>query len=450
MKKTVVVLLVVSILLTFAGCTGKTEQANTSTPASTPSQNESTQAEEPEKKEPVKLTFWYSANDGDPAMMNWLDENKKLFEEANDNITIDAMNISDGNQYLTKITAEVAANNTPDIFMTWIGGRLEPFATAGRIIPLDDIIEGDADLKSIIPSNATKLTTFGGKCYALPLGSQSEVVFYNKRIFADLGLTVPETYDDLVAIADKINAKTNLIPMVMGNADLWLGTVPYMAIFNRLYGSELYQKVIMEKNAMFDDPAFAEAGTFLYDMVKKGIINKNCNGLKNAEAQSIFKSGGAAMNFDGSWRISAYYPALGEDLDCFAFPNISGGKGSSDAWIVNYGNATSISSSTKHPEEAIAFFKFLFSADRLKVLGDNGEMLALQNIDLDESKLLAINLKIAKNIVETKDPIYIWDVMLGSNLGTELNQTTQAILGGEDPTKMFASLQEVAKAEWTK
>lgn len=77
-------------------------------------------------------------------------------------------------------------------------------------------------------------------------------------------------------------------------------------------------------------------------------------------------------------------------------------------------------------------------------------MLALQNIDLDESKLLAINLKIAKNIVETKDPIYIWDVMLGSNLGTELNQTTQAILGGEDPTKMFASLQEVAKAEWTK
>jgi raffinose/stachyose/melibiose transport system substrate-binding protein len=436
MRKTAIVLVVVLCLSVFAGCTGNTGQDQTSAPPVTTS------------KDPVKLTFWYSANDGNPALMKWFDETINMYKQSNTNTTVDVMNISDGNQYLTKITTEVAANNTPDVFMTWVGGRLEPFVTAGRLTPLDDIIEGDAELKNVVAPNSIKLTSFNDKCYAIPLTPQSEVIFYNKKIFSELNLTIPDTYDDLVAIADKINAETDLIPMVMGNADLWLGTIPYMTIFNRLHGNELYQKVVMEKTALFDDPAFAEAGEILYDMVEKGIVNENCNGLKNAEAQSIFKTGGAAMNFDGSWRVSSYYPELGDDLDFFNFPDIPGGKGSKDSWIANYGNAFSISSSTKNPDAAIDIFKFLFSKARLKALGDSGDLIAMQNIDLDESKLLPINLKIQESVLNSKYPIYVWDVMLGTNLGTELNKTTQAILGGEDPVKMFGALQKIAEAEW--
>ena len=42
-------------------------------------------------------------------------------------------------QYKTKLPVLMAANEPPDIFMTWCAGFLEPYVKAGKVYPLDEI-----------------------------------------------------------------------------------------------------------------------------------------------------------------------------------------------------------------------------------------------------------------------------------------------------------------------
>ena len=41
-----------------------------------------------------------------------------------------------------------------------------------------------------------------------------------------------------------------------------------------------------------------------------------------------------------------------------------------------------------------------------------------------------------------------WDNPLGTNLGKELNNTTQSVLAGNDAAEAFAKLQKAAESEW--
>lgn len=270
MKRILCVLLVLTLALSLvlAGCGSK---QSTDQKAGEPDKK----AEEPAKKqeEQVTIRYWESVNDADPNdyMTKWTNENMDLFQKQNPNIKIEFTNTTNGDQYLNKISTEMAANNVPDIFMTWVAGRLEPFVKAGRIHPLNDIIENSGILKETVNPGNLSSTTFDGKVYAIPTEIAGEIVYYNKAIFKKYNLEVPKTWDDLLNVI-KILKGNGVTPFSLANKDPWTGTIPYMAIFDRVNGPEEYKKTCFEKQTVFDSEPYIKSAEYLVQLVKVGLI----------------------------------------------------------------------------------------------------------------------------------------------------------------------------------
>lgn len=444
-KKICAALLGVCMLFSMSGCSG----APSSVPTPTVSSSTAPQGEASVSEEPVTIKFWYSANESDPTDYwgVWHRENIKLFQEMYPNVTIEPTVIGDATQYLTKITAEIAAGNAPDVFQAWLFGRLTPFVEAGRIEPLDDLFEKYPEMQEIIPETSRVPGSVDGKVYALPCQSSGEVIFYNKAIFEENGFSVPHTYEELKEIVAKCNEK-GIIPIGMGNDCVWLGSVPYSMYFQRKFGNELYNKVLIEQQALFDSEEFIEAGQELANMVELGFFTPNANAVKAEEAQASFKESRAAMYIDGTWRAAPYYEALGDDLGFFNFPNVEDGLGSSSVWIKSFDGGLAISADSTKKDVAKAFYAFMFSRERQKAYGEYGALLATTGIELDPDKVNPITQELNEALGSTTESFGIWDNLLGTNLGAEFNKTTQAIIGGKDPAKLFATLNKNAQLEW--
>ncbi|MDR2484366.1 MAG: extracellular solute-binding protein [Treponema sp.] len=396
------------------------------------------------------LTFWHQFNDADPSNERaaWMRENVRLFQEKYPNVKLEITNIAgSSNEYLTKITTEIAAGRTPDVFETYLTGRLEPYVTAGRVAPLNSFVDSTPELKRSISPKAIALATFGKNFYAIPLIKSAELIYYNKKIFANNGLQIPKSYDEFIKACAVIKSK-GITPVVCGNLDVWPGAIPYMMLFNRMNGNVLYEEVVVGHKANFDNPAFVETGKKLQEMVKAGVFNTNINSMKYDEAQVEFTSGRAAMTFDGAWNIALYQSRLGEDLGIFNFPMVSGGKGSGNDWMVNYDNALAISSSTKNKPAAEALMALIFSPERMAVLAEMGALVASVNLPVNSSKIPPVVMELSNGIDNANYGNIPWDNPLGAGMGNEFNLAVQRCYAGEDPVRVFQNLNNLAKVEW--
>jgi raffinose/stachyose/melibiose transport system substrate-binding protein len=394
------------------------------------------------------VTFWDGINDMgamDPDSL-WRKDNIRLFQEKYPNVKLEFTNTPGGGMnYLTKLTTELAAGNAPDVFKCWLTGRLEPFVTAKRIRPLNSFLDARPELKKTINPQAIALSTFGDSFYALPNQKSGEVVFYNKKIFAANGISVPKTYDEFMAACAKLKA-AGITPIGVGGASIWPVSVPYMMLFARMQGPALYEEVVLNHKAKWDDPAFAQTGAKLQEMVRAGIFNPNVNATNHEEARAGFGTGKFAIIFDGVWNISRFSTALGEDLGFFSFPAVPGGKGNINDQVVNFDDGFAISSNTKNLAAAEAFLEFIFSPERQIAEANGGSLIATFN--KPTVPVLPIVADISDAIDKSSYGYLPWDNPLGSGMGNEFNQAVQRLYELQDPVKIFQDLNQIAKMEW--
>jgi raffinose/stachyose/melibiose transport system substrate-binding protein len=240
------------------------------------------------------------------------------------------------------------------------------------------------------------------------------------------------------------------IPDALGNKSQWRGTMPYMAIFDRLNGPALYNEVVIQHKAKWDDPAFVKAAEYLIKYRDAGAFAENFNALSSSEGQAMFKSKKAGTIFTLTGDVSSLTPALGNDLGFFDFPVIPApaGTGKTGGSLINKDNGFAIGANSAHKEEAATFFKHIFSQGSQKTIAELGDLIACVNIEYDKSKVHPILADLMKFIATAEYPIIPWDNPLGVNIGKEINLATQAILGGADPKDTFQKLQKIAAAEW--
>jgi raffinose/stachyose/melibiose transport system substrate-binding protein len=394
------------------------------------------------------ITIWDGLNDmaaTDPDSM-WRKDNIRLFQEKYPNLKVEFTNTPGGGEnYLVKLTTELAAGTSPDVFKCWLTGRLEPFVTANRVQSLNSFLDARPDLKKTINPDGLKLSTFGGKFYAIPNAKSGEVIFYNKKIFAANGITPPKTYDEFMAIFAKLKT-AGITPVGVGGASVWPVSVPYMMLFNQMNGHALYEEVILGHKAGFDDPAFAETGRKLQDWIKAGVFNPNVNATNHEEARAGFSSGKYAMIFDGVWNIARFLTALGDDLGFFSFPAVPGGKGDPSDQIINFDDGWAISTGAKNVPAAEAYLEFLFSKERQVAQANNGSLIATFN---DPTvKIPTITAEISKALDGAKYGFIAFDNPLGTGMGGEFNQAVQRLYDLQDPVTVFRNLNQTAKLEW--
>ena len=93
----------------------------------------------------------------------------------------DTMSANDDG-FRTKVNTDMNSGNEPDLLFYFIGADAEGFVNAGKVVPLNEILDADAEWKNgFIPDALELAKQKDGNIYAAPLTGFYEGLFVNKK-----------------------------------------------------------------------------------------------------------------------------------------------------------------------------------------------------------------------------------------------------------------------------
>ena len=268
-------------------------------------------------------------------------------------LTSETVAQADANQKITLLASQDAL---PVMFVAGTA-QVKPDRDLGKN---DLALDYEATLKelgvwdNILPAAvSTVKAAYGGNMASLPFQYNLEGIWYNKQIFADNDVEVPETYDELLD-AYEVFDKAGITPITEPGSQGWPIT--------RLIGNYIFRSVgpdAMEKiksgDAKLTDPEYVEAAQAIADLGTAGYFGEGITSRDTDTAYAQFLSGEAATMYMGSWLLANLNNEeenkIGEEnVGFMPFPNVEGGAGDSSQWPANAGAATAVSSKAYGPK----------------------------------------------------------------------------------------------------
>jgi raffinose/stachyose/melibiose transport system substrate-binding protein len=223
--------------------------------------------------------------------------------------------------------------------------------SAGDLLDLTKLI---APYRSRFPAAALSPFTIDNKVWAVPTQPEtSSMFFYNQTLFHKLGLTAPQTFQQLVHDAQVIKARTNVQPLIEGGSDTWEWPMWYMATYAQTSGNKSVADTedFLEGKLQFTSPASVQALSDIAAFSKDGLLAQSSLGTDENGAVAAFLQGKAAMMFDGSWDLETYRAGNPKfTIGTFLFPLVTGAPG-----VVSQSNGS--------PSEGLAIPSFIPKAD---------------------------------------------------------------------------------------
>lgn len=230
-----------------------------------------------------------------------------------------------------KVTTNTVAHNdfqnnintylqgSPDDSFTWFAGyRMRYYAGKDLVAPIDDVWD---KIGKNFSAGLTKASTGDdGKKYFVPNYNYPWGFFYRKSVWAAKGYTVPTKFDDLVALAKKMQAD-GLVPIAFADKDGWpaMGTFDYINM--RTNGYKFHMDLTAHKES-WDQKKVKD----VFDNWKRLLPYQSTNalGLTWQEGAQLVGAGKAGMYLLGSFVTQQFTdPAVLADIDFFPFPEIA-------------------------------------------------------------------------------------------------------------------------------
>ena len=116
-------------------------------------------------------------------IMHWWSSTRRSIR-----ISISSSTTLNTDQQKMKLKTQAASKEVPDITIVNPAAQMKPFVDAGLFAPLNDMLDQNG-LKDTYQKGLLDYYSFDGNVYALPDGNNIEVVYYNKELFAQAGIT---------------------------------------------------------------------------------------------------------------------------------------------------------------------------------------------------------------------------------------------------------------------
>ena len=319
--------------------------------------------------EKITLDIWMQGEPGAVTIHNTiLEEYMKLNPDVS--ITLTFMG---GELFPPGLIPALKAGTGPDIFSAGTGpGQPAAIIDAGLVIPLNKYYF-HYKWNEIIPPMIVNYTSSDGNLWAVGDWVEHTGMLYNREIFANLGLKVPETYEELVQIVETAKKAGYETPVALGGADKWPISHWQSMLFGYFAGPEGIDNV-MFGDGRWDQPEFIEALKLLQNMAKNGWFGPNPLAVGYVEIMNEFWAGKIPMTFTGTFVVNDAFNMLGAEglkkFGVFPFPALPGQKIYPTEDI---GGGWYISKSCKHPDVAADVLNFmLFRRESRKLLLENG------------------------------------------------------------------------------
>jgi glucose/mannose transport system substrate-binding protein len=212
-----------------------------------------------------------------------------------------------GDKAKAVLKTRMQGNDPPDTFQVHAGPELiDGYVVADRMDPVTDIYTS-MNIKGAFPEQLLGMITVDDQIYSVPANiHRGNVLFYNKKVFTDNGITAPASWDEFFTAADKLKAK-NIAALAVGGKDTWAVTMLFEDILLTTAGPDKYND-LMAGTAEWTDPAVVEALTQLKKLWQGGYINKDFSALTWDDAAGQVLKGTAAATIMGDW-AKGYFQA---------------------------------------------------------------------------------------------------------------------------------------------
>jgi glucose/mannose transport system substrate-binding protein len=196
------------------------------------------------------------------------------------------------------LQARFAAGNPP-VAATAQGQGVLEYAAQDSLGNLNEIAAKDGWEKLIAPE-LLPFTKVNGNWVSVPFNMHRENMLYiNKKVLAQFGGQVPQTWDDFIALLAKIKAGGKIIPLALGGDD-WQETEIFTDIMLGQGGVQFYKDAILKLDtSALGGPKMVAT----FDTLRKVLAytDENRTGRDWAIATGMVARGEAAMQFQGNW-----------------------------------------------------------------------------------------------------------------------------------------------------
>ncbi|RED61784.1 extracellular solute-binding protein [Cohnella lupini] len=348
--------------LLLAACGGNNNEpqsspASSDPAASAPAESSAAPTESAAEEKPVTISFMHFKSDVTDGVQKIVDQ----FEEANPNITVDVQPVK-YDDYYTLLKTKMAGGDVVDVFTLNNGAQTKLFVDGGYV----EDLTGQPLFENFDPS-VVKAQETDGKNYIVPVNATPIAVFYNKKIFSDLGIAIPRTYDELIAAGKKIK-EAGKTPFALGWKDGWT--------LGMWIGRDLPSNTALVENqpdffaqletgaAKFaDNPAtrtMIQHAKQIFDLGNKDQLGVDYNGVVD-----LFAKGDVGMMYMGTWPLADIQKKNPElyETGIGYFPYPFSNDASLNKLEFNPDASLAVGSNSKNKEAALKFVAFMASKE---------------------------------------------------------------------------------------
>lgn len=302
--------------------------------------------------EKVTIQFYQHKREAVPTYNKLIKE----FEKENPNIEVIQTSYP---KSLDDIRMGAAKNDLPDVIGGVEDGTYADLAKIGVFIDMTNAPE----LQRVEPAYVQMLKDVARleRVYAIPYVANAYGVIYNKKLFKELGLTIPKTWHEFIITAQKVK-QAGKIPFYFTFKEDWTILHPFNALAVNFQGDHFLADRRIGKTTFKD--RYREPAYRLLKLIEYG-HSENFN--KDYEAgNKAFAQGESVMYLQGNWAIPAI-KKVNPNIELGMFPFPATNDPAKNKVLSGVDVYLALSKLSKHPVEARKFIDFLLEKQNVNL-----------------------------------------------------------------------------------
>src|ERR1700730_13220142 len=160
------------------------------------------------------------------------------------------------------LKTRMLGGDAPDSFQVHAGHELiDTWVRSGYMAPLTDLFKSEGWTK-VMPPGLIQILSYKGDIWSVPVNiHRANVLWYNKKVFADAHLTPPATFEDFFKAADALKAK-GVVPFALGDKEGWEAGHAFETVLIAALGADGYRGLWTGKTAWTGAKVTAALDTF--------------------------------------------------------------------------------------------------------------------------------------------------------------------------------------------
>lgn len=302
------------------------------------------------KSDKVELELFSTKTENMQTLQTLVDE----FTSQHDNISIEITAPADAG---TVLKTRLTKNDLPDIIACGGDATYTELQSAGMLMDMSDEVGNiqEAYMQMLYDVNKDGESV----AYGVPYATNASGILYNKDMFEELGISIPQTWDELMTACETIKA-AGKTPFELTFADNWTCLPPWNSM------APVIPDASFTADRKENKTTFEETHQEVLEKYAKILeyAQNDYMGTTYADGNKLFAEGQAAMMINGNWAISEFKNTNADfNVDMFAFPSVNDAERNTVTSGIDVLFAVSSESDSAQQEAAKEFIRFMTETD---------------------------------------------------------------------------------------